>query len=350
MTDPLAGLAPAPELPPVVETPEPQNMSDQQNHAFADLRAKMHQSRRMAEEFRDQFNGLVEQTKGFLDEKAAFADQLNKKDEENRQLQEDLGKLELSRSPAFKEKYDTPLEKVCTDIASALQQNGVPQDESFDRAAAIMAADQNQLGELIGNLPTMAQGEVLVHTREAQRLFGERDAELNEWRTSQIGAEAVATRQDAIAVAQRTAALADQAIGILRGLSPDGGLPPAYAVTDADLAKQRDDREAGFKDWLARAPEDVRMSAMLEGYMAPKTYEMLRQTMIENVQLKRLLMSRGSLARPPAAPTHVAPVAPPAPPRPPEGPKAYSPVGDTTNAASFTEDFVRKSFAQMGMQ
>lgn len=345
--DPLSTLAPLPEVPNAPDVPTPQNLTDQQNHAFADLRARMTQNRRMAEEYRGKYNELVESTKKFIDEKASFTDQLNQKDERIRQLEDDLGRMDLEKSPAFRERFDTPLEKLCGEIAGVLQQNGVGQDESFAQAEAVMTARPEDLGRLLGTLPTMSQGEILVHVRDAQKLLADRDRELTDWRNSQIGQEAVATRQSAIETAQRVAAMADSAVTILRGLTPEGGLPPAYAVTDREFAADRDAREAAFKEWLARAPEEQKFAAMLEGYMAPKTYEMLRQTMEENLQLRRALQSRQTFSRPPVLPVSPAPAAPPAKPPEPDAPKAFAPAGQPSDAASFAAEFVQQAVAGM---
>ena len=339
--DPLQNLEQIAAPPPVEDVPPPQDMGEKAGHAFATLKAKVREERKRAEEYLSKYNALVDSTKGFLDEKTKFADALNEKDTRIKALEDDLGKIELSRSPAFREKYDAPIERKCLEIAAVLEQNGVPKEEAQQRAYELVSADPGQLAESIATLPTLAQGEIGIAARDARKIMVDRESELAEWRKSQVGLDEVQRRQDNVRFAQHAAELADKAIAGIRALAPDAGQIPAYAVTDKDFAAERDAREAAFKEWFVRAPEEQKVSAMLEGFMAVKTYEMLQQTMLENIQLKQQLAARMGAALPRSTPAAPTPPPPPEPPKPAENP-AFAPAAGASDAVGFAREFMEE--------
>jgi hypothetical protein len=89
---------------------------------------------------------------------------------------------------------------------------------------------------------------------------------------------------------------------------------PAYQVTDPTFVADREKHEAEFKAWIQEAPVEQQYAAMLEGFMAPKTYEMLAEYARENAELKQALYNH-TRANPRVTPSHstFAPV-PPTPP------------------------------------
>lgn len=337
-SDPLANLEHVADLEPVAEVQQPDNLGEKANYAFASLKSKYHAERKRAEELVAKYNALVDKTKGFVDEKAKFADVLNKKDSEIKQLQDDIGKIELSRSPAFREKYDAKLDAACAKVADVLERNGVAKEAAQEQAYGLLVASPEQLAESVANMPAMAQGEIGIIAREARGILSAREAELADWRKSQAGLEAVSAREGDIRYAQHVAEMADKGIAIIRSLAPDKGQVPAYAVTDPDFAAARDAKEAQFKDWLARAPEEQKFAAMLEGFMAPKTYEMLEQTMRENLALKQALAVRSGLANPKSVSVPYEPPPPPPPKKEQPNPALVHSVGD---AQSFAAEFMR---------
>ena len=341
--DPLKNLEVIPDLEPLADVAQPENMGDKANYAFASLKSKVHAERKRAEEFLQKYNALVESTKGFVDEKAAFADALNAKDRELKQIQDDLGKIELSRSPVFKQKYDSPLEDICAAMAEVLRNDGVEDEQSYNMAYDIMTADPADVPGMIADRPALAQGELVIHARNAQKILEDRQAELDDWRNSQAGFDAVAQRQNSIQFAQHMDEMAGKAVQILHSLAPEQGQVPAYAVVDPDFSRAREEKEAQFKQWLSRAPEDQRYAAMLEGFMAPLTYQMLQQTTVENMQLKQALSSRAGLMMPRSVP-----VAPPAPtPRPVEPPRPADPYVGASVGANDAQTFAGEFLRQM---
>ena len=342
--DPLSSLQMIPELAPEQQIAQPQNMNEQQNHSWAAMRAQMNANRRQAEEFRTKYNELVEFTKKYKDERAEFGKQLNKKDEEIKALQDEVGRTDLTRSPAFQEKYDAPLRAVQDDVARTLVDNGYTQDQAMDAARQILTADRKQIPDMIRELPTHVQGIIMVNAEKADNMWAARAQALDDWRNSAEGLAAVEARGSAIVNAQKIDKLTNEAFDIIRTMNSTRGAIPAYQVIDPVFVADREAKEQQFRAWVREAPESQRFAAMLEGFMAPKTYEMLETVMQENMQLKQALSGRARLSSPPvsAFPGSWAPPPPPPPKAPVVNKDGYS-EADPVNPA---QDIARQIFNQ----
>ena len=318
-------LSPIPELPPEPQIPATPDGQQIPNAAFAAIRAGYGQMRHMANDLRDKYNHLVEDTKKYQGEKAEFATRLNAKDAEIRKLQDELGRMDLSRSPEFQEKYDAPIRAATDEVAKLLLANGMQQDDAVSLAREIITSDPQSIPDKIANLPTHVQGMIMYQAKDADSLWTAREQALADWRQSAEGLAAVAARGSAIVDAQRTSQLADKAISIIKGLPPEKGLPPAFQVTDPAFVADRDAKERLFRSWVQNAPEEQKMAAMFEGFMAPKTYEMVDDVFRENAQLKQMLYAKARVDSPPIAALRMPSPAlrPPAPPAvPPAAPQA----------------------------
>jgi hypothetical protein len=315
--DPLSDLQTLPGLPPEQPIAPPQNMNEQQNHSWAAMRAQMNAYRRQAEEHLNKFNRLVESTKKIQEEKTGFGEQLNQKDARIKELEEEIGRTDLSKAPAFREKYDDPLTQVRDDIARTLVDNGYSQDQAVSLAGDVLTADRDQLPQMISELPTHVQGILMVNADRAESLWAERDRALEQWRTSAEGLAAVEARGSALVNAQRIDQLAQSAINVVRRMSATQNAIPAYQVVDPTFVSDREAKEKMFTSWVQQAKDEEKYAAMLEGFMAPKTYEMLENTMRENMELKQALSGRARLVSPPVYATASTWAPPPPPPPPP---------------------------------
>lgn len=323
-------------------------MNEQQNHAWAAIRAQSNANRRQAEEFRGKYNQLVESTKKFQEERTTFGEQLNAKDKRITELEDEIGRMDLTRSPAFQQKYDAPIQGLCTEIAQTLEANGRSKEDAYGLAREILSSDRAQVPDLISQLPTHVQGVIMVKAEQADQLFAARDSALADWRSSAEGLAAVKERGDSLVAAQHSDKMAEAALDIIRRM-PASSKPPAYQVVDPAFAADRDAQEHKFRSWVQQAPEEQKYAAMLEGFMAPKTYEMLEHVMRENQQLRQILASRGRLASPPVSPSpgYVPPPAPPPARQPAAQPGVYAPTAAPTG--SLASSFVASLF-QRGVQ
>ena len=317
-------------------------MGDQQNHAWAALRAQANQNRRNAENAIRQYNELVERTKGLQAERTEFGSKLNEKDKEIESLRNEIGRLDLSRSPEFKEKYEAPIYAVHDDMVRTLVDNGIEKDAADGLAGQILSSNADEIPGLISELPTHVQGMLMIKSQEAFRMMDARQHALDDWRTSQDGLAAVASRGSAMIEAQRRDKLAKAALDFVRSM-PEASKIPAYQVVDPQFVADREKHEGEFMKWVQQAPTEQLYAAALEGFMAPKTYEMLAEYASENARLKAALYNRGRAASPIVDPGQG--YVPPAPPvRPdPNQPKVMAVPADPA------QDLVRGIWEKNGM-
>lgn len=347
--DPLSSLAeiPAPAAQPDIQ--QPQNLSEQQNHAWAALRAQANQARREAESLREKYNEIVGLTKGIQQERSGFGEKLNEKDKEIENLRNEIGRLDLSRSPEFQEKYETPIVALRDDISRTLLDNGLTQADADSLATQIVQADLNDVPDLISQFPTHVQGIMMIKAQEADRLFDSRQHALDDWKTSQTGLAAVANRGSALIEAQRRDGLVTKAIEMVRSLPISKGQIPAYQVTDPAFVADRVSHENEFRAWVQESTPEQQYAMMLEGFMAPKTYEMLNTFAQENAQLKQALYGHTRAANPRVT-VGDSTFRPPMPPAPPQQAPTLKTAGFSVqdDPGSRSQTLVRDIFRGMG--
>lgn len=316
--DPLSQAQQIPEIPEPPSIPAPQNMDANQNHSWAAMRAQMNAARRMAEDFRTKYNQLLESSQKFQEEKVNFGEAMNKKDEEIKALQDEIGRTDLTKSPAFREKYDTPVYQVCDEISKTLMANGYEQQQADDFARQVIQASREELPNMLSELPSYVQGLIMVNADRADHLLADREQALENWRQSAEGLAAVEARGSAVVNAQKVAGYVGKALDIIHEMPVGNGKPPAYQVDEPTFVADRDAKENQFRAWAQNAPMEQLYAAALEGFMAPKTYEMLDQVMKENQELRQALAGRARVAPPitPAPATSVWGQPPPPPPPP----------------------------------
>ncbi|MCF0233153.1 MAG: hypothetical protein HUJ63_13085 [Enterococcus sp.] len=340
---PLDGASPIPDLAPEQRVDPPQNLNEQQNHAWAALRAQSSANRRLAEEYRAKYNAVVGDAAKMGTERKEYADQLAQRDARIKELENEIGRTDLSRAPEFRERYDAPIAALRDKVDGILAANGYSAEQASELADRILTTAPGEVPKMIENLPTHVQGMIMIHAQDADRLWAERDGALENWKSSADGLAAVATRNSAVIDAQRAARLADEAILRVRSMSPAAGQVPAFQVVDPAFVAEREAKENQFRAWFAQAPEDQKCAAMFEGFIAPMTYKMLEHTWRENQQLKRLLYARGRVASPPIAPSPAyVPATPPAPPpaTPTVATAGYSDATPQADAASFAQTLI----------
>jgi phenylalanyl-tRNA synthetase alpha subunit len=138
-------------------------MSDQQNHAWAGLRAQANANRKAAEEYLRKYNELAAQTKKFQDERKGFGEQLNAKDQEIENLRNEIGRIDLSRSPEFQEKYEAPIFSVRDEITNTFVANGMTQRDAEELAGQVLSAGSDGFAEMVSQFLSTGTARKTFH-------------------------------------------------------------------------------------------------------------------------------------------------------------------------------------------
>ena len=249
---------PDPSAPPEVPTLEPvpaqhdirlpENTADNVGHAFAAARAETKKFRDLAESYRQQVEKVKTDYANYAQREAAITEKLTSAENRNKELEEQIGKLDLEQSPAFRAKYDDPITQKQADLADELVKSGVPAETAGQLAGQIITAtDINAVQELVAQLAPAAQGIAMIRYNEADALFAQRDQALTEWRQTRTGLEQVATREGIIDDAQHRLDLSTY------GLERVAAIVPQNLWNDPDFVAYRGEQEEKVKAWYADA-------------------------------------------------------------------------------------------------
>ena len=320
---------PIPEVPPEQQVRLPEGAPDNVGHAFAAARAETRRYRQLAEDMRRQLEAERAERDTFSKKEADLARQLTDAQRKYSELEDKLGRIDLTQSKDFQDKYDVPLQAVQDDIAKALVDNGIRSGDAESLAREIMLADDPT--SMMSELPAVTQGMIMYKLREANGLWAGREQALNEWRSTQAGLAEVSSRDGAVVNSQRRAELADVAFERIRPKAP------TLQWDDPDYNPRRDAAIEKAKAWYQQAPDDQVAAAAMEGFMAPFAYEVIDNLAAKVRDLQDQLAGRRQLASPPVSP-YFGGSSYPAPPKrdPPPERVPWTPVdrtGDMNSAA-----------------
>lgn len=331
-----------PEVPTLEPVPDqqdirlPENTAENVGHAFAMARAETKKFRDLAEQYRQQVEQVKADYANYAQRETAITEKLTAAENRSRDLEEQIGKLDLERSPAFRSKFDEPIAQKQASLASDLVGCGVPQPEADQLAEQIITAkDHQSVQELVATLSPQAQGVAFIRFNEADALFAQRENALNEWRQTTAGLEQVATREGIVSDAQHRNEMSTL------GLERVASVVPQNIWTDPEFVAYRDQVVEKVKAWYGQAPEDQIASAAIEGALvAPYAYQVIQQLGETIVKLRTQLDAKSRISSPPVSPFFHSQTPPPTPPaqktetkEDPPKPWTSADVGDPVSAA-----------------
>lgn len=116
------------------------------------------------------------------------------------ELEEELGRMDLSRSPAFKNRYDVPIENLDKRALTLLTRSGVPEEDAqalLERMSSTNDLRQRELmfDELEADVSPSVVGTILQATVERDDLLQVRETALTDWKTSKAAVEEQAKQE-----------------------------------------------------------------------------------------------------------------------------------------------------------
>lgn len=338
---PVQQDTPIPDIPQEQQIQLPQDDSDRSGigHAFAASRAEARQYRQLAEQLKQRLEAAAAEKAKFLEEKAAFEKQLLDGETRAKDLEDQIGKLDLERSPAFREKYDRPVLEIRDQLAQEFERNGIKPEDAATLANDVLNANSmDDVPVLLAQLPNAVQGMAIYKWQEATGLFNQRDQALNEWRQTQTGLEQVTGKETAVMTAQRRQELCNTGF--------DRVSKVVTFWNDPAFDKYRQAQEANVKAWYSQASDDQLAAAAVEGALvAPFAYAQIEALQNLVSELQGRLQGHARLASPPVAPYFPGSQPPPPPPPPPKQEKPQD-----ANPLEAAERLVSGTAAKYGFQ
>ena len=267
---PGADGAPSVEIPPdtPVETPDEVQTSEKAKSAWEIIRERERQSRHAAVQLQQQLAEAQKQAAAVADERQKFAEELKGRDERIRQLEEDLGKLDLSHRPEFRHQYDEPMAGVKDEFRAALdaaaELDEAALDENVDK---LLSVSDTEFNRLVAQLDAAAQGSLWDKRRRFRELDVARSHAMQEWRSTQDGLARVDEQEQLTRRAQRMSELADSAIAFTQRTMPLDQRPTV--LSEATYAGDVANADKQFRSFMQVANEEEVARVAYQGFLVP---------------------------------------------------------------------------------
>lgn len=122
--------------------------------------------------------------------------ELEKATAKSKQLEDDLGKLDLSRSPTFRSKYDDKINQLGGKMTQTLVSEGVEQADAVNLVRQVLAERRQSTRErLIADTAPGLAGTLAALALEVDGVLQSREAALKEWRATSAAIEETTTRE-----------------------------------------------------------------------------------------------------------------------------------------------------------
>jgi hypothetical protein len=322
-----------------IQMPTDANDTSAVGRAFAASRAEARQFRQLAQTLRSKLEAAYGSQTATTQKQEEMARQLAEAQAQTKALENEIGKLDLRRSPEFIQKYDMPIAGIRDQLAEEFAKHGVTPDDAMNLAVGVLDAENSeQVQEVVSSLPPAIQGMAMYKYAEADRLFAERGQALDAWRETQAGLEQVERRETPVLTAQHRETLCNSGF--------DRVARVVQFWDDPAFQSYREREAPNVRSWFGQAPEDQVVAAAVEGALvAPFAYNQIRMLQNENAQLKQALEGRVRIAAPTVAPYFKsAPVPPPPAPATPQPTQS-----DLENPLDFASRLIRDAANNSGI-
>lgn len=278
---PLPPAEPPPtEEPPVGTTP--------QAHAFAQLRSENARYKREILPAAEAAKKAAEEAKAAAEGKvAAILAEKTALEQEKTSLLEQLGRVSLTESPQFKEKYGSKELTITQKLTGALQKfAGMTPEQSAEFASQVRQSvnDVDGLTRATSELHPAVAGAAMIAAQEYAAIEEEMKQEVTNWRQTSAATSVQQSRQAVVQSAEERKRLADEGIEFAKRQGN-----PVFASTDPEEAAEVADVMDAFHGFIQSATEGELVKAASEGFTAPFLYQRLAQKEQEIAELHQQL-------------------------------------------------------------
>lgn len=332
---PPASSSEIPETPPSAEPGKP--AGEREVYTWGKLRTEAKRLEQEAQAAKSALEALRHQAEEDARARASLAAEVEKFKGRESELIEKLGKLSLSESPEFQEKYGLKLSALKSKLGTALvKYAGVSEGDTEAFSAKLLSSPAAELPSLLEGLNPSVAGMILNITSEASAIEEARTQELANWKSSSAAARMTQTREAVLAQAESRRRESEQAVDFAKRLGN-----PVYGATDPGIQEVAQKISQEFHGFVQTATEAQLIRAAAEGFTAPYLVEIISGLQRENAELSDRLSTRLRAAQPPITPFSPATVPPP----PPTLPKGVTPAESPDSPHRYMVDALSRSFA-----
>lgn len=263
---PAAPTALPPDTP--VDAPPEIERNEKAKSAWEILRNRERESRHLAESLQARLEEITKQAGSVADERARFADELKSRDDKIHELEDRLGKAEISASESFRHQYDEKMDAAALSLREALQEAAELDDAALDDTVKkLLAVNDADFNRMVSQLPSAVQGSLWDKRREYRNISTAREKAIAEWRTAQAGVSETEKQRKVIEHTARRRDLAEQAIDFTNTqMKPEDR--PAVLAEDTYKA-DIESANHQFRGFMQVANDDEIARVAYQGFLVP---------------------------------------------------------------------------------
>lgn len=183
------------------EIQDPEELNPKQQHAWAELKHRAKEAERELEETRSK----LQATQTDDTETKALKAQLNAAEER-------LGQLDLTRTRAFQERYNLPLQVQAAKAAKLMAREGVDPNEAKVLTMQLARASYEDRKNVLADRFPEAMGALVNIFEELESLDSNRTQAVNEWKDTQQALKAAIDAEQHGAVSQKLEQTTEQTV------------------------------------------------------------------------------------------------------------------------------------------
>lgn len=280
-------------------------------HAFAQLRHKNSELVKKVESLQQEAAGLRQELEKYKavspeqnpDSLRRILEEKQQLEQRVKELEDQLGRYDLSASREFKLKYEVPLQNLTAKAKSLLVKFGVPEDQAAEQIDEVISLSMLERAEALQSLPVAVQGALLNILEDIDSLRLERDTALQNWRETKLAAE---KEQEALQQA-KFLEVADSLADVVIRLQEEAGNPFFMrSETDSNWNRAVEEREKTLRG-LLRSGDQQALAMLIADGLTAKEFKALyeqerraRQMLEEEIQ-RRFSIDPRVFRRPAAA-------------------------------------------------
>jgi len=137
-------------------------------------------------------------------EVSKFKEEIESYKEKVEKLEADIGQLDLTKSPAFREQYDDKINQIGTKMVNLLTQEGVDQDESVQFVRRVIAEQRPSAREqLINDMAPGLSGTLAALGLQADEVVQARAVALQNWKETAAAMEETSIRKQTAQLSEK---------------------------------------------------------------------------------------------------------------------------------------------------
>jgi len=210
------------------------------------------------------------------------------------EYEDKIGRLDLTQSKTFKNKYEGPVNALRNRSVQVLMRyTGRNAEDAQALVQALERADTNDIQQAISEEPPAVQGALLQNLIEMQEATATRDRALSDWKNTKSAVEVSGSKDEEAEVLRQIVAQTTDAVKVLAATPEEGGEGSWLLAEQPDNPQWQEQRQKIVSATRAALRDKKEIPKLvMEGIAAGIYRKLSEQLYQENQELKNSVSSR----------------------------------------------------------